>query len=76
MAGYAVLFYHAVWGLYALLGRSRTGGEDFPQTRFAAWFAKAPGRASSLLIGAAWLPWVACSPAWLHGLGLTGRIAD
>lgn len=59
MAGYAVLFYHAVWGLYALLGRSRTGGEDFPQTRFAAWFAKAPGRASSLLIGAAWLPWVA-----------------
>ena len=58
MAGYAVLFYHAVWGLYALLGRSRTGGEDFPQTRFAAWFAKAPGRASSLLIGAAWLPWV------------------
>ena len=54
MAGYAVLFYHAVWGLYALLGRSRTGGEDFPQTRFAAWFAKAPGRASSLLIGAAW----------------------
>lgn len=59
MAGYAVLFYHAVWGLYALLGRGRTGGEDFPQTRFAAWFAKAPGRASSLLIGAAWLPWVA-----------------
>lgn len=59
MAGYAVLFYHAVWGLYALLGRSRTGGEDFPQTRFAAWFTKAPGRASSLLIGAAWLPWVA-----------------
>ena len=59
MAGYAVLFYHAVWGLYALLGRSRTGGENFPQTRFAAWFAKAPGRASSLLIGAAWLPWVA-----------------
>lgn len=59
MAGYAVLFYHAVWGLYALLGRSRTGGEDFPQTRFAAWLAKAPGRASSLLIGAAWLPWVA-----------------
>ena len=59
MAGYAVLFYHAVWGLYALLGRSRTGGEDFPQTRFAAWFAKAPGRASSLFIGAAWLPWVA-----------------
>ena len=59
MAGYAVLFYHAVWGLYALLGRSRTGGEDLPQTRFAAWFAKAPGRASSLLIGAAWLPWVA-----------------
>ena len=59
MAGYAVLFYHAVWGLYALLGRSRTGGEDSPQTRFAAWFAKAPGRASSLLIGAAWLPWVA-----------------
>lgn len=59
MAGYAVLFYHAVWGLYALLGRSRTGGEDFPQTRFAAWFAKAPGCASSLLIGAAWLPWVA-----------------
>ena len=59
MAGYAVLFYHAVWGLYALLSRSRTGGEDFPQTRFAAWFAKAPGRASSLLIGAAWLPWVA-----------------
>lgn len=59
MAGYAVLFYHAVWGLYALLGRSQTGGEDFPQTRFAAWFAKAPGRASSLLIGAAWLPWVA-----------------
>ena len=59
MAGYAVLFYHAVWGLYALLGRSRTEGEDFPQTRFAAWFAKAPGRASSLLIGAAWLPWVA-----------------
>ena len=59
MAGYAVLFYHAVWGLYALLGRSRTVGEDFPQTRFAAWFAKAPGRASSLLIGAAWLPWVA-----------------
>lgn len=59
MAGYAVLFYHAVWGLYALLGRSRTGGEDFPQTRFAAWFAKAPGRASSLLIGVAWLPWVA-----------------
>ena len=53
MAGYAVLFYHAVWGLYALLGRSRTGGEDFPQTRFAAWFAKAPGRASSLLIDAA-----------------------
>ena len=34
MAGYAVLFYHAVWGLYALLGRSRTGGEDFPQTRY------------------------------------------
>ena len=59
MAGYAVLFYHAVWGLYALLGRSRTEGEDFPQTRFAAWFAKAPGRASSLLIGTAWLPWVA-----------------
>lgn len=59
MAGYAVLFYHAVWGLYALLCRNRTGGEDFPQTRFAAWFAKAPGRASSLLIGAAWLPWVA-----------------
>ena len=59
MAGYAVLFYHAVWGLYALLGRSRTGGEDFPQTRFAVWFTKAPGRASSLLIGAAWLPWVA-----------------
>ena len=59
MAGYAVLFYHAVWGLYALLGRSRTGGEDFPQTRFAVWFAKAPGLASSLLIGAAWLPWVA-----------------
>ena len=59
MAGYAVLFYHAVWGLYALLGRSRTGVEDFPQTRFAAWFTKAPGRASSLLIGAAWLPWVA-----------------
>lgn len=59
MAGYAVLFYHAVSGLYALLGRSRTGGENFPQTRFAAWFAKAPGRASSLLIGAAWLPWVA-----------------
>lgn len=59
MAGYAVLFYHAVWGLYALLGRSRAEGEDFPQTRFAAWFAKAPGRASSLLIGAAWLPWVA-----------------
>lgn len=59
MAGYAVLFYHAVWGLYALLGRSRTGGQDFPQTRFAAWFTKAPGRASSLLIGAAWLPWVA-----------------
>lgn len=26
MAGYAVLFYHAVWGLYALLGRSRTAG--------------------------------------------------
>lgn len=43
MAGYAVLFYHAVWGLYALLGRSRTGREDFPQIRFAAWFAKAPG---------------------------------
>ncbi|WP_455495443.1 DUF6020 family protein [Gemmiger sp.] len=59
MAGYAVLFYHAVWGLYALLGRSRAAGEDFPQTRFAAWFAKAPGRASSLLIGTAWLPWVA-----------------
>ena len=59
MAGYTVLFYHAVWGLYVLLGRSRTEGEDFPQTRFAAWFAKAPGRASSLLIGAAWLPWVA-----------------
>lgn len=58
MAGYAVLFYHAVWGLYALLGRCKTG-ETAPQSRFAAWFAKAPGRASSLLIGAAWLPWVA-----------------
>ena len=61
MAGYAVLFYHAVWGLYALLGRA--GGQvkanTAPQSRFAAWFAKAPGRASSLLIGAAWLPWVA-----------------
>lgn len=58
MAGYGVLFYHAVWGLYALLGR-RHGAEDAPQGRFARWYAKAPGRASSLLIGVAWLPWVA-----------------
>ena len=58
MAGYAVLFYHAVWGLYALLGRKR-GTDPAPESRFAQWFAKNPGRASSLLIGAAWLPWVA-----------------
>lgn len=60
MAGYTVLFYHAVWGLYALLGRAvGQTAEAAPQNRFARWFAKAPGRAASLLIGLAWLPWVA-----------------
>lgn len=58
MAGYGVLFYHAVWGLYALLGRPG-GAEAEPENRFARRFARAPGRTSSLLIGAAWLPWVA-----------------
>lgn len=58
MVGYAVLFYHAVLGLYALLGRKKTE-EAAPVSRFASWFSKAPGRASSMLIGASWLPWVA-----------------
>lgn len=42
MAGYGVLFYHAVWGLYALLGRPG-GAEAEPENRFARRFARAPG---------------------------------
>lgn len=71
MAGYGVLFYHAVWGLYALLGRPG-GAEAKPENRFACQFARAPGRTSSLLIGAAWLPWVAVFWPGVGGLGLLG----
>lgn len=63
MAGYAILFYHAVWGLFLALRRiaayrGRPSGNPLAKT-----FARNPGRVSAALILLGWLPWVvACLP--------------
>ena len=59
-------------GLYALLGRSRTGGGGgLSADPLRNVVRQGTGRASSLFIGAAWLPWSPCSgPApWTGTLG-------
>ena len=72
MAGYAVLFYHAVWGLYALLGRRSTGGGDCPAEPICRLVRQRP---RPHVVGADWRGVAAldgCVLAGFGGLGLLG----
>lgn len=63
MVGYGVLFYHAVWGLYILLGKATTRSEKTSGSSLARCFAERPGMISFFVILLGWLPWlIACLP--------------
>lgn len=63
MAGYGILFYHAVWGFFLALRRVAAYREKTPGNSLAKAFAKNPARISGGLILLGWLPWVlACLP--------------
>lgn len=56
-AGYGMLFFHALWGMYHFLQRPMEKSRR-PQNRLASAFAAYPGRISALAIWVAWLPWM------------------
>lgn len=57
MAGYGILFYHALWGLYHFLQRPMRKSQE-PENRLAKAFASHPARVSALGMWLAWLPWM------------------
>lgn len=63
MAGYGILFYHAVWGFFLALRRVAAYREKTPGNSLARAFAKNPACVSGGFILLGWLPWVlACLP--------------
>lgn len=61
MAGYALLFYYAVWGLFVLLGRGGAAKPCTAATPFAAWWDNHAGKVSFGALLLAWAPWLAVS---------------
>lgn len=63
MAGYGILFYHAVWFFFLVLRRIAAYRGKQPGNVLTKAFAKKPACVSSGLILLGWLPWVlACLP--------------